>query len=68
MHIEENSTGKNKLKITLIKSTNKKIKKHKACVNGLGLFHIGQSVCVDESPQNCGMIKKVSYLLKVERI
>ncbi|MEI8054639.1 MAG: 50S ribosomal protein L30 [bacterium] len=56
------------IKITLVKSTNKKLKSHKACAHGLGLFRIGQTVKVKNTPENCGMINKVNYLLKVEKI
>ncbi|CAL7959400.1 50S ribosomal subunit protein L30 [Gammaproteobacteria bacterium] len=62
------TTDKKKLKVTLVKSTNKKLKCHKACAHGLGLFHIGQTVEVKSTPENCGMINKVNYLLKVEKI
>ena len=62
-------TDKNKkLKVTLIKSTNKKLKTHKACVRGLGLSRIGQSVEVNNTPENYGMIRRVNYLLKVEEL
>ncbi len=54
------------LKVTLIKSTNRRIQKHKACVSGLGLRRIGHSVTVGDTPENRGMINKVSYLLAVE--
>lgn len=56
------------LKITLIKSTNRRIEKHKACVMGLGLRRIRHSVLVDDTPENRGMINKVSYLLAVEEV
>ena len=56
----------NKLKITLVKSTNRRIQKHKACVSGLGLRRIGHSVTVSDTPEIRGMINKVSYLLAVE--
>jgi large subunit ribosomal protein L30 len=61
------SDVKKKLKVTLIKSTNKKLKSHKACVRGLGLRHIGQTVELENTPEICGMIKTVEYLLKVEK-
>lgn len=57
-----------KLKITLIKSTNKKLKAHKACAFGLGLRRIGQVRNVENTPEICGMINKINYLLKVEKI
>jgi large subunit ribosomal protein L30 len=55
-----------KLKVTLVKSTNKKLQAHKACVLGLGLRRIGHEVELENTPAINGMIKKVSYLLKVE--
>lgn len=58
----------NKLKVTLVKSTNRRIEKHKACVMGLGLRRIRHSVTVDDTPENRGMINKVSYLLTVEEV
>ncbi|MDN5871726.1 MAG: 50S ribosomal protein L30 [Nitrococcus sp.] len=54
------------LKVTLVRSLNGRRSRHKACVAGLGLRRIHQSVAVDDSPENRGMIRKVSYLLKVE--
>ena len=56
------------LKVTLVKSTNRRIEKHKACVMGLGLRRIRHSVLVDDTPENRGMINKVSYLLAVEEV
>ena len=55
-----------KLKVTLIKSTNRRIERHKACVSGLGLRRIGHSVTLDNTPEIRGMINKVNYLLAVE--
>lgn len=54
------------LKVTLIKSINRRIKNHKACVSGLGLRRIGHTVTVVDTPENRGMINKVNYLLAVE--
>jgi len=56
----------NKLKVTLIRSTSGRLKKHQACVRGLGLRRMHQTVEVQDTPQNRGMINKVSYLLKCE--
>jgi len=56
----------NKLKVTLIRSVNGRLKKHKACVRGLGLRRIHHTVEVLDTPENRGMINKVSYLLKWE--
>lgn len=55
-----------KLKVTLVRSTNGRIEKHKACVIGLGLRRMHHTVTVNDTPENRGMINKVSYLLRVE--
>ncbi len=56
------------IKVTLMKSTNGRLKAHKACVSGLGLRRIRHSVVVIDTPENRGMINKVSYLLQVEDV
>jgi large subunit ribosomal protein L30 len=56
------------LKVTLIRSTNKRLKKHKACVIGLGLRRVGHTAEVLDTPENRGIIEKISYLLKVEKV
>ncbi len=56
------------LKVTLLKSRYGRLKNHKACVAGLGLRKIRQSVVVEDTPQNRGMINKVSYLVSVEEV
>ena len=58
--------GKKQLKVTLKKSLNRRVDGHKACVSGLGLRRIGHTVTVDDTPENRGMINKVSFLLSVE--
>ena len=54
------------IKVTLVKSKHGRLKAHKACVAGLGLRRINQTVEVIDTPENRGMINKVSYLLRVE--
>jgi large subunit ribosomal protein L30 len=55
------------LKVTLARSTIGRLAKHKACVAGLGLRRIGQTVEVIDTPENRGMIKEVSYLLRLRK-
>jgi len=57
-----------KLRVTLVKSTNGRLQNHKDCVRGLGLRRIRHSVEVSATPENLGMINKVSYLLNVEEV
>lgn len=58
--------AKKMLKITLVRSTAKRLQAHKACVRGLGLRRMHHTVEVQDTPENRGMINKVSYLLNVE--
>jgi large subunit ribosomal protein L30 len=39
---------------------------HQACLRGLGIRRMHQSVTVSATPENLGMINKISYLLKIE--
>lgn len=55
------------LKVTLLRSTHGRLKKHQACVRGLGLRRMHQTVEVLDTPENRGMINKVSYMVKCEQ-
>ena len=55
-----------KIKVKLVKSTNGRLEKHRACVRGLGLRRIGHTVEVEDTPSVRGMVNKVSYLVQVE--
>lgn len=54
------------IKVTQVKSTCGRLKSHKACISGLGLRRIGQTVEVEDTPSVRGMINRVHYLLRVE--
>jgi large subunit ribosomal protein L30 len=56
------------LKLTLIKSKHGRTKGHAECIRGLGLRRIRHSVVVQNTPENRGMVNKVSYLLDVEEV
>ena len=53
------------VKIKLVKSAAGRLKKHKACVSGLGLRRIGDEVEVEDTASVRGMINKIDYLIKV---
>ncbi len=55
-----------KLSVTLVRSKNGRLASHKACVSGLGLRRMHQTVQVIDTPENRGMINKVQYMLNVE--
>jgi large subunit ribosomal protein L30 len=55
-----------KVSVTLIRSKHGRLASHKACVAGLGLRRMHQTVEVIDTPENRGMINKVQYLLNVK--
>ena len=58
----------NRVKVTLVKSVNGRLARHRACVRGLGLRRMHHSAVVEDTPCTRGMINKVAYLLKVEEL
>lgn len=55
-----------KIRVTQIKSVIGTKESHRACVRGLGLRRLNQTVEVEDTPAVRGMINKVYYLLKWE--
>ncbi len=55
-----------RIKVTLVKSKHGRGARQLACVHGLGLRRIHQTVELEDSPMVRGMINKVSHLLRVE--
>jgi len=54
------------LKVTLVRSPIGTKQAHRACVRGLGLRKIRQSVVLPDTPATRGLINAVSYLVKCE--
>ena len=54
------------VKVTLVKSLIGRLSNHKACAWGLGLRKIRQTVEVQDTPENRGMINRIHYLVKCE--
>lgn len=57
-----------KISVTQIASSCKLNARQKSCLIGLGLKKIGNSAILDCDESNLGMIKKVYYLLKIEKV
>lgn len=57
--------AKNNINVKLVKSTIGRLPAHKACVAGLGLRRMHQTVSVEDTPSVRGMINKVSYMVKI---
>ena len=58
--------GSKKVRLTLVRSTNGRLRSHKACVRGLGLRRMHHTVEVEDTPCTRGMIRRVAYMLRVE--
>jgi large subunit ribosomal protein L30 len=58
----------NKISVTMTKSRFGRLPRHQACLKGLGLRKINQTVVVLNTPENRGMINKISYMLKFEEV
>lgn len=61
-------TETGKIKVTLVKSTIATLPQHKKIVAALGLKKVNSYKIHEETPNILGMIAKVGYLLKVEKI
>ncbi|MEN9503184.1 MAG: ribosomal protein [Pseudomonadota bacterium] len=59
-------TTAKQLKVTLVRSLNGRLDSHQQCARGLGIRKIHNPVLVVDTPENRGMINKISYMLKVE--
>ncbi|WP_376696391.1 50S ribosomal protein L30 [Wenzhouxiangella sp. EGI_FJ10305] len=55
-----------KLRVTLVRSVNNTIGKHRDTVRGLGLRRMHHTVELEDTPAIRGMIRKVDYLVQVE--
>ena len=52
--------------VKLVKSLNGRLESHKQCARGLGLKKINQVKQVLATPENMGMVRKISYLLNFQ--
>ena len=59
-------TEKKMMEVTLVRSMHGRIRTHQACVRGLGLRRMHQTVLVEDTPATRGMANKVSYMVRVK--
>lgn len=57
-----------RVRVTLVRSTNGTIGKHRETVRGLGLRRMNHTVELEDTPAIRGMINKVNYLVRVEDV
>jgi large subunit ribosomal protein L30 len=60
------ATSAKKIKVTLVRSPIGTKQAHRACVRGLGLRRIRQTVELADTPATRGLVNAVSYLVKCE--
>jgi len=53
------------IRVKQVKSTAGRLKRHKACVRGLGLRRIGDIRQLEDTPSIRGMIHKVNFLIEI---
>lgn len=56
------------IRVTLRRSLNGRLQDHRACAHGLGLRKPRQSVEVQDTQENRGMIRKIEYMLDVQEL
>ena len=54
------------IKVTLVRSPNGTIHKHRETVRGLGLKRMHQTVTLEDTPSVRGMVNRVTYMVRVE--
>jgi large subunit ribosomal protein L30 len=57
-----------KIRITQVKSKNRKPERQKRTLEALGIKKLNHSVEHEATPQILGMVEKIRHLLKVENI
>lgn len=55
-----------KINVTLVRSVNGTMRRHRETVRGLGLKRMHHTVTLEDTPSVRGMVNQVSYLVKVE--
>lgn len=58
-------SDKKMMKVKLVRSLYGRLKRHQACVRGLGLRRMHQVVEVEDTPCTRGMVNTVSYMVQV---
>ncbi len=56
-----------RMRVTLVKSLIGTIGRHRETVRGMGLRRLNHTVELEDTPATRGMVKKVQYLVRVEK-
>ena len=66
--VAKSDSAVKRLSVTLVRSKHHRLAAHRACVAGLGIRRMHQTVQVIDTPENRGMINKIHYMLNVEEV
>jgi len=55
--------AKKMMKVKLVRSMHGRLKRHQACVRGLGIRRMHQVVEVEDTPATRGMLNQVNYMV-----
>lgn len=55
--------AKKTMKVKLVRSIHGRLKRHQACVRGLGIRRMHQVVEVEDTPATRGMLNQVTYMV-----
>ncbi len=58
---------KKQIKVTLTRSPFGRKPDHRECIRGLGLKRTNQTVTLEDTPSVRGMIRKIDYMVSVEK-
>ena len=50
----------------LVKSGIGRMKRHKLCIKGLGFKKLNQSVTIEDTPSNRGLVNKISDMIEIQ--
>lgn len=53
------------MKVKLVRSLHGRLKRHQACVRGLGIRRMHQVVAVEDTPATRGMLNRVAYMVQL---
>ncbi|WP_328987285.1 50S ribosomal protein L30 [Thiorhodovibrio winogradskyi] len=59
---------KKTMKVRLVRSIHGRLKRHQACVRGLGIRRMHQVVEVEDTPATRGMLNQVAYMVELVEV
>ncbi|MBK1648123.1 50S ribosomal protein L30 [Rhabdochromatium marinum] len=57
--------SKKTMKVKLVRSMHGRLKRHQACVRGMGIRRMHQVVELEDTPATRGMLNQVAYMVQL---